>query len=433
MPDLQTGMDRAEMKRFLLKSKQEPVNCALGVGDDKSVALLMLSPHRSAKALQGDLQKQFPSAFNTRFGTAVVDTEDDPTLVKFMLNKAVTSMARRLVKTLKGTGFRKVQILLEDGSPVEGAAEEEGAAQTASQEAANPDAAALSAALAALAQRIAGIADPARKEALAKQAREANVNIKVGNLTYAATGIESLRRALDALVTAASSDSMAEQPKQSAPPPPPEPQASRPDVAALTAALAELVRRIAGIANPAGKEALAKQAREANVNIKTGNLTYAAASIEQLRIALEAPTPSPTTAAPAAARPFSPVAYAKARLAWLGARQKMASEIERLGATIYATYRGDAANLEKRFRERVAPVLAGLDESLADKLDEATNSAEPAKRAVLVNEAKAIMQRYQAVLANEPIIADLDANPFAPVAIQQTITMTLDTLSKVLA
>ena len=117
--ETQTGMDRAEMKRFLIKSKQEPVNCALGVGDDKSVALLMLSPHRSAKSLQGDLQKDFPTAFNTRFGTAVVDTEDDPTLVKFMLNKAVTSMARRLVKTLKGTGFRKVQILLEDGSPVE--------------------------------------------------------------------------------------------------------------------------------------------------------------------------------------------------------------------------------------------------------------------------------------------------------------------------
>ena len=66
--------------------------------------------------------------------------------------------------------------------------------------------AALAAALAALAQRIPGIADLARKEALAKQAREANVNIKVGNLTYAATGIESLRRALDALVTAANSE-----------------------------------------------------------------------------------------------------------------------------------------------------------------------------------------------------------------------------------
>ncbi len=81
--ETQTGMDRAEMKRFLIKSKQEPVNCALGVGDDKSVALLMLARNRSPKALQGDLQKEFPSAFNTRFGTAVVDIDDDPTLVKF--------------------------------------------------------------------------------------------------------------------------------------------------------------------------------------------------------------------------------------------------------------------------------------------------------------------------------------------------------------
>ena len=121
--------------------------------------------------------------------------------------------------------------------------------------------AALAAALAALAQRIPGIADLARKEALAKQAREANVNIKVGNLTYAATGIESLRRALDALVTAANSDSVAEQPNQSAPPPPPEPQEAKPDAAALTAALAVLAQRVAGITDPVRKEALTKGAR----------------------------------------------------------------------------------------------------------------------------------------------------------------------------
>jgi hypothetical protein len=206
--EVQTGMDRAEMKRLLIKSKQEPVNCALGVGDDKSVALLMLSPHRSAKSLQGDLQKQFATAFNTRFGTAVVDTDDDPTLVKFMLNKAVTSMARRLVKTLKGTGFRKVQILLEDGSPVENAVEEDGAEPTTMDAAVTavlptppqvtpmPDATVLAAALTELVKRIPETEDPTRRETLAKQAREANANIKIGNLAYAAAGIESLRRAL---------------------------------------------------------------------------------------------------------------------------------------------------------------------------------------------------------------------------------------------
>lgn len=320
--ETQTGMDRAEMKRFLLKSKQEPVNCAIGVGDEKSLALLMLARNRSPKALQGELQKEFPTVFNTRFGTAMVDTDDDPTLVKFMLNKPVSSMARRLVKTLKGTGFRKVQILLEDGSPVEAAADEEASEQAgigatgadsatgAPQAAPQPDPAALAAALAILVPRIAQIADPTQKEALAKQARVANVNIKTGNLNYAAAGIEQLRRALDAIAAPASSDSGAQQSAPSTPPPPPPPpptSEAQPDPAALAAALAVLIPRVAQVTDPAQKEALAKQARLANVNIKTGNLAYAATGIEQLRRALDAIQPSGYTAAEEAVPPPPPL------------------------------------------------------------------------------------------------------------------------------
>ncbi len=289
--DTQTGMERAEMKRFLLKSKQEPVNCALGVGDDKSVALLMLSPHRSAKSLQGDLQKQFPSAFNTRFGTAVVDTDDDPTLVKFMLNKPVTSMARRLVKTLKGTGFRKVQILLEDGTPVETAAEETGVGVATDGQVveadARPDAGALQNELAVLVQRIKDVADPAMKARLAKLATDTNVNIKTNNLTYAATYLAQLRNGLAAQET--TPDNNAGGGELVPPPPPPEAQA-KPDPSALTAELTALVRRIPEVvaADPPRKETLATLARQAQVNLKTGNLTYAAADIESLRRAMEA-------------------------------------------------------------------------------------------------------------------------------------------------
>ena len=296
-----TGMDHAEMKRFLLKSKQEPVNCALGIGDDKSVALLMLSPHRSAKSLQGDLQKQFPTAFNTRFGTAMVDTDDDPTLVKFMLNKAVTSMARRLVKTLKGTGFRKVQILLEDGSPVGGRRRGGRRGSRAASQAQRPKVTRMPDASALAQPHWPHWRQPhprhcrscTQKEALAKQAREANYNIKVGTVTYAAVGIELLRRALDAVP--GGGDTAPAQPTEAepaaAPPPPPAPPPTveaRPDAAALSAALAVLVPRVADVADRAQKEALAKQAREANVNIKTGNLAYAAAGIEGLRRALHA-------------------------------------------------------------------------------------------------------------------------------------------------
>ena len=367
--ETQTGMDRTEMKRFLIKSKQEQVNCALGVGDDKSVALLLLSPHRSPKALQGDLQKQFPSAFNTRFGTAVVDTEDDPTLVKFMLNKAVTSIARRLVKTLKGTGFRKVQILLEDGTPVEVAAEEE-ASDATIEATPEPDATALTTALTELAQRIADVADPARKEALAKQAREANVNIKVGNLTYAAGGIDSLRRALDAAVTTSTSTLRAEE--RPPPPPLPEPQAET-DVVALTAALVELVQRIAVVADPAQKEALAKQAREANVNIKTGNLIYAATGIESLRRALDALVTSARSDSNQSAPPSLPEPEAKPDTAALVAAL---SELARRIATVIDPARKEA--LTKRAREVQVNIktgnlnyAAGGIESLRHALDAA--------------------------------------------------------------
>jgi hypothetical protein len=238
-------MDRAEMKRFLIKSKQEPVHCALGVGQDKSLALLLLSPHRSAKSLAGDLQKQFPSVFNARFGTAEVDPDDDPTLVKFRLNKPVTSMARRLVKTLKGSGFRKVQILLEDGSPVESADDEETAPRPGDEETAprpgdgspqdapQPDAKALAQALAELVRRIGEVTDPARKEALASRAREANANLRMGNLVYAAVGIESLRRALGTGPASSNSAETVNQPpghtlQQTEPPPPSPPTGAAP-------------------------------------------------------------------------------------------------------------------------------------------------------------------------------------------------------------
>jgi hypothetical protein len=433
--DTQTGMDRAEMKRFLIKSKQEPVNCALGVGDDKSVALLMLSPHRSAKSLQGDLQKQFPTAFNTRFGTAVVDTDDDPTLVKFMLNKPVTSMARRLVKTLKGTGFRKVQILLEDGTPVETAAEEAGVGVAADGQVveadARPDAGALQNELAVLVQRIKDVADPAMKARLAKLATDTNGNIKTNNLTYAATYLAQLRNGLAALET--TPDNNAARGRE--PPPPPHPEAqAKPDPSALTAELTALVRRIPEVvaADPPRKETLATLARQAQVNLKTGNLTYAAADIESLRRAMEAgPTASGsarTSDASPSATPGQPF-YDKARVAWVATRNKVQSDVETLRKAILSTYSDRATELDGQFQARVAPLLGTLDESLADKLDAASNAADAQQRSELVEEARQIIERHRDYLAASPIIADLDANPFVPLAIQKTVATTLAALS----
>ena len=353
--EVKTGMDKAEMKKLLVKSKQEPVNCAIGVGADAGFGLLLLHRIKQPRALMQELEKTFPDAKNPRYGTAMVDTDEDPKLVKFYLNKPVSGMARRLIKTLKGTGFSKARIMLEDGSDVEVAGEEE------------------------------------EEETAGAEGQEETAS--------------------------------------SAAPPPSPPDAAAPDAASLTRELTDLVKRMMAVigADPSRKEALVGLAGAAQGGLKGGDLTAAAGGIAALRQALDA-QPSASQPAPGGGA----VAYAKSRLAWLAARKKVESEIDRLRGEIIATYQADgiAAEIEKRYRERVAPVLGTLDESLADKLDEATNATDAAQRAKLVEEAQAIMQRYETYLAGEKIIADLDSNPFVPLAIQQTISATLTALSK---
>jgi hypothetical protein len=432
--ETQTGMDRAEMKRYLTRSKQEPVNCAIAVGDDKSMALLLLSPSRSSKTLQGELQKQFPSAFNTRIGTAVVDTDDDPTLVKFMLNKAVTSMARRLVKTLKGTGFRKVQILLEDGSPVETAAEEDAAPATPVAEAdgvpsappppraeAKPDPAALAQALTELVRRIPGVGDPAQKEAFAKQAREANVNIKTGNLVYAAAGIESLRRAMDRMPAASgSADAVAQQAASPPPPPPPPPPeaAAKPDPAVLAQALTGMVRRIATITDPAAKEAMAKQAREASVNIKTGNLAYAATGIEALRRALDAAPASAASDRGSADFPKAdfPKLWADAVGAWRKASETTDVQI----AALQRRLRASGDNELKEIAEYgLNGVTGGFKVKLLAMLQESAGGAPNASQAA---RALPIVNGFRAHIARDQRVQACDENPWnVPMSLRSTL------------
>ena len=108
----------------------EGVDCrALAQGDGKTTALGLLLLHRTKqpKVLMKDLQKQFPDAKDLHFGTAFVDVDENPKQVNFFINRPISNMARKLAQSLKGTGFREVQILLEDGTTVDvGAEEEEG-------------------------------------------------------------------------------------------------------------------------------------------------------------------------------------------------------------------------------------------------------------------------------------------------------------------
>ena len=87
--ELASAMDRGELKKLLMKSKKEPVNCAVGMGDGKKSqpGLILLDRVKAPKAVLKELEKQFPDATNTRWGSAFVDTDLDAALVQLQLNK----------------------------------------------------------------------------------------------------------------------------------------------------------------------------------------------------------------------------------------------------------------------------------------------------------------------------------------------------------
>lgn len=111
-PGGEEAMGKQELKKLLLRAAREPVNCALALSDTQSGGrgLVLLDKVKPSKALLADLKKQFPTARNPSFGTVSVDAKAEPKMVTFHLNKEFSGTQRKVVKTLRGTGFRKVTI-----------------------------------------------------------------------------------------------------------------------------------------------------------------------------------------------------------------------------------------------------------------------------------------------------------------------------------
>ncbi len=360
-----TGMSKADMKKLLTRSKEEPVHCAVGIGDNAALGLLMLHRSKQGRAVEAMLKEECPDAKNTRFGTAFVDIDDNPKLVKFTLNRAVSGIAKRLVKTLKKTGFTKVQILTEDGSAMESFEEED-------------------------------------EEA--------------GEGAPAAPGAGAAAEAPSAIPKAQ-------------PPTGPTAEDRAAKIAAMTRQLAALAAAIPGSAGTdAGRKAmLVKLATDANVNLKTGNLTYAANALLQLKTALDGAPSSPANG-PAAGN----MGLAKSRLAWVGARQQVESDIGKLRAALASAYGGQEVGGEvlQRFQATVAPVLARFDDRLLDAIDGLMNEGDADARGAKLTAAKGVVKDCLSFVMTDKLVADLDANPFAPLAIRSTSTAALAAVAK---
>lgn len=196
----------------------------------------------------------------------------------------------------------------------------------------------------------------------------------------------------------------------------------------LARALAGLVAGIAAAAggDPARKAALDKLAREAGVNIKTGNPAYAANAIAQLKAALAGAALAGTAsvgAAPggAAAAPAADVqALAASRTAWTGLRSRVETDLGSLRQALASTYAESAAagEIASRFQAKAGPLLARFDARLADALDAMAAEADPARREALKDAASALVAEYGAFAEGDAFLADVDANPFVPLELR---------------
>lgn len=117
------GLDKAGLKRMLKLARRAPVRMAFALGADGK-ALVQMDKRAQPRALERALKEGAEGSKGHRFGMATVGSED-PKLVKFIVNKASSGMARKLVLALKGTGFSKVQIVTEDGAAIEAHEEED--------------------------------------------------------------------------------------------------------------------------------------------------------------------------------------------------------------------------------------------------------------------------------------------------------------------
>ncbi len=367
-------MSAGDMKPLLALSKREPVFCAIGITADGDGVIFMDKKAKAKKCLAmlkaaAGKEKIQLQAATLRFGKAEVDTDYDSGMVRFFINKdAPGNMRVKLLEVIKKVPYQKVEINV----------------------------------------------DPSFEEEL-----EDDQEGQEASTSASAPGADA---------------SVPPPPPPDAPPAPPMQAKAPPDPNALKAMLAQLMAAIPKVANGDAtvQDSLVRLATVADGSLKGPDLEQAAADIDALRRAIATALEQAKLNAQAGTGSSGTVTFAKSRLAWLAARKKVESDIETLRQRIIDAFKDDAIapQLDTSYKTKVAPVLATLDESLADTLDAATNETNPTKRADLVKEAKDIMQKYAQYLTSEPLIKDLDENPFLPLSIRATVGGTISTLSK---
>ncbi|MDE2583271.1 MAG: hypothetical protein KGL52_16660 [Rhodospirillales bacterium] len=201
--------------------------------------------------------------------------------------------------------------------------------------------------------------------------------------------------------------------------------------------LAGLVREVQQVSNIALKGDLARLASQAGAQLRSQNISATEQALAALQTALRsgsATSSSGTSSSNGANNSLfaSAETYEKFSKIWIGTRNRVEAEVEKLRSALVAAYEEDgiAGEIEKSFKSKVAPVVNALDASLADKLMAASKATDGDTRATMVADAQAILQRSRSYVDGESLLADLDDNPFVPLKIRDTMLNTLDALGK---
>ncbi len=143
--------------------------------------------------------------------------------------------------------------------------------------------------------------------------------------------------------------------------------------------------------------------------------------------ASEAPTAEP---GPETKTKTGFVNYAKARLDWVSTRTKVSADLKKLEKAILEFYKDSPSfAVAKASTRKLDSVLQNLDETLADKLDQGLNAADDAARSAINKEAAAIIDNYVKYLTTDPLVTQLDDNPFVPLSVQDDLSKTLSNLA----
>jgi hypothetical protein len=128
------------------------------------------------------------------------------------------------------------------------------------------------------------------------------------------------------------------------------------------------------------------------------------------------------------------VRLTQARLAWNNAKSAAAIGLHQVEKAILADIEGASyADEVKANLYRLHAVFDRLDTRLIDALDKALQQSDEQERKWLQAQAAGIVQEYLGYLRNDPVLAQIDDNPFVQVSISAELTKTLTDLAKELA